>query len=125
MLNCPNLIIANEKANWGSNRSKVRQVVDFLRERGFPSSVARTSHAGHATELAAAARERTDTIIVIGGDGTINEVLNGLLTSTPNPQSAICNLRRPASESSRPARPMTSRRASAFPRRGRKRARSF
>jgi diacylglycerol kinase (ATP) len=82
MMNGPNLIIANEKANWGSNRSKVRHVTDFLRGQGFSFSVALTGHAGHATELAArAAAEKTDTVVIIGGDGTINEVLNGLLTS--------------------------------------------
>jgi diacylglycerol kinase (ATP) len=101
MIDGLDLIIANERANWGSNRSKIRQVVDFLHQQGLSPSVAITRHAGHATELAAAAVEqRADTIIVIGGDGTLNEVLNGLLApaqnpapgaDTPNPQSAICN----------------------------------
>jgi diacylglycerol kinase (ATP) len=84
MLNCPNIIIANERANWGSNRAKVRHVMSFLRERGFPSSVALTHHPGHAMELAAAAAaDKVDTIVVSGGDGTLNEVINGLLASGP------------------------------------------
>jgi YegS/Rv2252/BmrU family lipid kinase len=82
MMNGPNLIIANAKANWGSNRLKVRRATDFLRAQGFSCARALTGHAGHAAELAAgAAAEKAETLVVIGGDGTINEVLNGLLTS--------------------------------------------
>src|SRR4029079_7477566 len=35
-----------------------------------------TEHAGHATELAAAATE--DAVVGLGGDGTYNEIANGL-----------------------------------------------
>jgi diacylglycerol kinase family enzyme len=42
--------------------------------------VAHTDHRGHAIEIAEAAkRDGTDVIIVHGGDGTVNEVVNGLL----------------------------------------------
>jgi diacylglycerol kinase (ATP) len=76
------IIIVNEKANWGSGRHKVRQVAAFLRRQGLLSSVSATQYAGHARELAAAAAAQgIDTVIVIGGDGTVNEVVNGLLAS--------------------------------------------
>ncbi|EOM75347.1 diacylglycerol kinase family lipid kinase [Rhodococcus rhodnii] len=43
-------------------------------------SVAHTTHRGHAAELAHhAGTDGTDLIIVHGGDGTVNEVVNGLL----------------------------------------------
>lgn len=43
-------------------------------------SVAHTAHRGHATELAAAATaDGVDVVVVLGGDGTINEVVNGML----------------------------------------------
>lgn len=39
-----------------------------------------TDHRGHAAELAARARtERVDCVVVFGGDGTVNEVINGML----------------------------------------------
>jgi diacylglycerol kinase family enzyme len=42
--------------------------------------VAMTTHRGHAAELAAQARrDRFDLVVVHGGDGTANEVVNGLL----------------------------------------------
>ncbi len=75
-------LIANEKANWGSGRWKVRQVTAFLAVQGLSASVFTTQHPGHARELAAtAAAQGVDTVVVIGGDGTINEVISGLLTS--------------------------------------------
>ncbi|NLE82500.1 MAG: diacylglycerol kinase family lipid kinase [Rhodococcus sp.] len=50
-------------------------------------SVAQTTHRGHAGELAKRAREEgMGLIIVHGGDGTVNEVVNGLL-GPPNPDS--------------------------------------
>jgi diacylglycerol kinase (ATP) len=76
------IIIVNEKANWGSGRHKVRQALAFLGGQGFPCSVRVTEYPGHARELAAtAAAQGIDTVIVIGGDGTVNEVANGLLTA--------------------------------------------
>jgi diacylglycerol kinase (ATP) len=75
-------IIANEKANWGAGLRKVREATAFLRKQGFPFSLSPTQSRGHARELAAAAAaQNIDTVIVIGGDGTVNEVINGLLAS--------------------------------------------
>jgi diacylglycerol kinase family enzyme len=43
-------------------------------------TVAHTDHRGHAIEIARdAAREGIDVLIVHGGDGTVNEVVNGIL----------------------------------------------
>jgi len=76
------IIIVNEKANWGSGRHQARQVMAFLDKQGFPSSMLVTQYPGHARELAAtAAAQGIDTVIVLGGDGTVNEVANGLLAS--------------------------------------------
>jgi len=76
------LIIANEHANWGAGRHRVRQATEFLRRQGWDFSLAVTGFPGHAQELAAAAAaQRTATVVVIGGDGTVNEVINGLVRS--------------------------------------------
>lgn len=46
--------------------------------------VAETTHRGHARDLAArAATEGIDVLVAMGGDGTVNEVVNGLLEHGP------------------------------------------
>ncbi len=44
-----------------------------------------TEHRGHAREIARAARaDRVDLVCVLGGDGTVNEAINGLLADHPD-----------------------------------------
>ena len=53
--------------------------------------VAYTEHRGHAADLARdAAREHVDLIVTLGGDGTVNEAVNGLMTmdAGPGPERA-------------------------------------
>ena len=48
--------------------------------------VIRTQGRGHASEIAARARkDRADVVCVLGGDGTVNEAVNGLLQDGPAP----------------------------------------
>jgi diacylglycerol kinase (ATP) len=78
----PNIVIVNEEANWGRCRLRLRKMTKLLRKHGFSFSLSTSNHPGHAGELAAAAAaDKADTIIIAGGDGTINEVINGLFAS--------------------------------------------
>ena len=43
--------------------------------------VVETTHRGHATELAANHADQVDRVIAVGGDGTLNEVLCGLMST--------------------------------------------
>ncbi len=77
-----NLIIVNQRARWGRSRHKIHRSQRILSQQGFPFSPVTTDHPGHACELARkACAQNVDTIIVLGGDGTVNEVVNGILTS--------------------------------------------
>ena len=59
---------------------RIAILTEQLERRGLRASIALTTHAGHARELAAAAaNDRADVAIVWGGDGTVNEAGTALL----------------------------------------------
>lgn len=52
--------------------------------------VVETAHRGHARELGErAAAEGMDLVVSLGGDGTVNEVVNGLLVDGPSPHLPV------------------------------------
>ncbi len=57
-------------------------VVDYLAKHYWQVRVCPTEHAGHASDLAReAVKQGCDVVIVAGGDGTINEAIQGLAHS--------------------------------------------
>jgi diacylglycerol kinase family enzyme len=78
------MLIANPKATSTSRRARdllVRAISGDLE-----ADVVETAYRDHATELARrAVAERYDVVIAIGGDGTVNETVNGLLAKGPSP----------------------------------------
>jgi YegS/Rv2252/BmrU family lipid kinase len=71
------LVIVNPHAGRGS---AMDIVLKSLVEACFDAGVTATAYAGHGSELAADARRKgTELVIAAGGDGTVHEVLNGLL----------------------------------------------
>src|SRR6266566_2757434 len=75
------LLIHNPKA--GNGGSARRRLLDQARHifaaRGIDADLAETTGPGHATEIAArAAAENRGLVIACGGDGTLNEIVNGL-----------------------------------------------
>lgn len=77
------LVVVNPRSGRGK-ASKVFQtkVKPILELAGFKLKVVETKHARHAQELASSIKlsECVDGIICVGGDGILNEVLNGLLS---------------------------------------------
>ncbi len=74
------LIIINPcSANGRAGRNR-RQIDEALSARlPYPFDVVFTERQGHATQFAREAAERCERVVVLGGDGTLNEVVNGLL----------------------------------------------
>ncbi|ONM48088.1 diacylglycerol/lipid kinase family protein [Nocardia donostiensis] len=76
------LLIVNPNAT--STTASTRDLLAHALESRTQLTVAHTQHRGHAAELAQwAATNRMDLIVVHGGDGTVNETINGFL---PLPQ---------------------------------------
>ena len=72
------MLIVNPNAT--STTPAGRDLLAHALESRVDLVVAHTDHRGHAVEIAEAAkRDGVDVIIVHGGDGTVNEVVNGLL----------------------------------------------
>jgi diacylglycerol kinase (ATP) len=71
-------IIVNPAAGRGRALSCAEQARSVFADRGFDTVVRRTEARGHATELAATLRDDARALIAVGGDGTLNEVINGL-----------------------------------------------
>lgn len=76
------LLIVNPKATTAS--AQVRDVLAHALASEVKLDVVETAHRGHATELAVqAAVDGLDVVVALGGDGTVNEVANGLLHAGP------------------------------------------
>ncbi|KAG2547859.1 hypothetical protein PVAP13_9KG129300 [Panicum virgatum] len=76
------LVILNPRSGHGRS-SKVfhGKVEPIFKLAGFKMEVVKTTHAGHAKSLVSTVDFSTcpDGIVCVGGDGIVNEVLNGLL----------------------------------------------
>ena len=72
------VLIVNPNAT--STTPAGRDLLAHALESRVKLTVAHTDHRGHAIEIARdAARDGIDVVIVHGGDGTVNEVVNGML----------------------------------------------
>jgi YegS/Rv2252/BmrU family lipid kinase len=80
------LTIVNPAAGAGATRKRWPKIRDQLYVRAIESQFRFSTEPGEATILARnAVQDGFDTLIAVGGDGTVNEVANGLLTSALNP----------------------------------------
>ena len=70
------VIIGNPNSGSAGDEGYLERFAETLRSGGLEVEVLNTQRPDHATELAAAAGDRL--VIAAGGDGTVNEVVNGL-----------------------------------------------
>jgi diacylglycerol kinase (ATP) len=70
------VIIGNPNSGRAGDEGYLERLAEILRSGGLTVGVLNTEHPNHATELATLAGDRL--VVAAGGDGTVNEVLNGL-----------------------------------------------
>jgi diacylglycerol kinase family enzyme len=78
------LLVFNPKATTTSGRT--RDVLAHALASDLKLEVVGTGYRGHARDLAreATASGSVDLVVALGGDGTVNEIVNGLLAEGPN-----------------------------------------
>jgi diacylglycerol kinase (ATP) len=75
-------VIVNPVAGAGRTRREWPRIMGLFKENGLRFEHDLTEAPGHAIELAKiAAKNGYNTVISVGGDGTVNEVVNGLYAS--------------------------------------------
>ncbi len=75
------LFIINPFSGKVKIKSALLDIIHMFNEAGYNVNVKTTLYRGHAIELVQNADDNTDIVVVSGGDGTLNEVITGLLQS--------------------------------------------
>jgi diacylglycerol kinase (ATP) len=86
-------VILNPIAGRGAGTRLSGQIAERLRGHGLEFELLATTAAGHATVLARdAVQQGSKLVIAVGGDGTFNEVLNGLLQAHDSPDGTALGI---------------------------------
>ena len=80
------MLIINPAAGRGAYKLNLPDALQLLDQGGFRTTLFFTAGRGDATALAAAHGAEYDTVACIGGDGTLSEVLAGLMRLEKPPQ---------------------------------------
>ena len=86
------LFIVNPRAGQRKSREPLFDAVSIYSEAGYLVSVRVTSHPGEATELAEDLGEEFDLVVCHGGDGTLNETVNGVMRIPKEKRPAVSYL---------------------------------
>ena len=73
------LFIVNPIAGRFHTKNNLQRVIDLFKSHGYNVNMKRTASKGHATELVLKHGSNSDIIVCNGGDGTLNEVVSGVM----------------------------------------------
>lgn len=82
-------VIVNPTAAQGRAERRWRRLAAALTAEGVDYDVTMTTAPGEATRLVREADANADAVLAVGGDGTVNEVLNGALARREPPLLAV------------------------------------
>lgn len=86
-------VIVNPTAGRGAGARLSPQIAEYLRGYGLEFELRTTTAPGDATVWAReAAVQGQKAVVAVGGDGTANEVINGLLQATADPDGAALGI---------------------------------
>lgn len=80
------VLIMNPTAGKGRAEKTLPELVSLFSAAGYQVSSHLTEQAGDATKLAAQHGEDAELVVCCGGDGTLNETVNGLMSLTRRPR---------------------------------------
>ena len=83
------MLIINPAAGKGAYKVNLADALHVLDMGGYRTSLFFTAGRGDATEFARAYATEFDTVACIGGDGTLSEVISGLMELDSPPPWAI------------------------------------
>lgn len=73
------LFVFNPTAGRGKIKNKLLNIIDTFIKRGYKVTIHPTQNKGDATAIIAQETETYDMLVCSGGDGTLNEVITGLM----------------------------------------------
>ena len=87
--------IINPAARSGLGEHMWKKLEPLLKQRRISYQAVFTRYQSHATKIAEEITSDGDrhTLIVLGGDGTVNEVINGIVKGDPA-EGAVCDRQR-------------------------------
>lgn len=83
------LFIFNPRSGKGQIRNKLMDIIDVFVKGGYEVVVHPTQGAKDAEKMAKSMAEEVDLIVCSGGDGTLDEVVTGLMEIGANVHSVI------------------------------------
>ena len=84
------LMIVNPRAGRSKPRGPLYDAAAALCDAGYLLRIRRTTAAGDAARIAAQEGGDYDTVVAVGGDGTLNEVMSGIQTLKTPRRWVIC-----------------------------------
>lgn len=79
------LLLANFHSGKGIIKSNLADMIDYYNSKGFEVTVHTSQYSGHITDIVEKTGSLYDNIICCGGDGTLNETINGMMSLDKRP----------------------------------------
>lgn len=79
------LLLANFYSGKGIIKLNIAEMIDYYNSRGFEVTVYSSQYVGHIKDIIEKTGSNYDNIICCGGDGTLNEAVNGLMKLNKRP----------------------------------------